>query len=137
MKTNQTIPIQDIKSAVEEVLAGQYIFAVLLGSAGTERFNFESDIDLAIYFNENPEFKKMSKWNFELSERFDRDCDLVSINRIDPIYARQILETGRDLSVLDQGFYNVWKAEQMSLYPDFKESRKIIEDQFLNRKKYV
>ena len=47
---------QEIKTDVETVLQGQYLFAILLGSAATPRFHNESDIDLAVYFKKTLSF---------------------------------------------------------------------------------
>ena len=128
---------EEIKTSFETLLQGQYLFAVLLGSAATPRFYHESDIDLAVYFKKTLSFEELSQFTSKLSDKFELNCDLINLNKIDPIFARQVIETGRELSIIDPSFFNIWKAEQMSRYPDFKRSRKIIEDNLLNRKKYV
>jgi predicted nucleotidyltransferase len=137
--------LKAIKEKFEQVLMEKNqtcVFAFLMGSAGTERFHKESDIDIAVYLR-NPDnqtvvdYGVIFKMQARLGELFQRDCDLVVLNKIDPIFARQVLESGRELIVNDSAFLNIWKAQQLSLYPDFKESRKIIEDNLLNRKKYV
>jgi predicted nucleotidyltransferase len=131
------LTLDQIKQSVEKILTGKYHFCFLLGSAATPRFNDESDLDLAVYFKEAQSFKELSHYSLKFSEEFDRECDLVQLNSIDPIFARQVLETGRELSMANRSFFNIWKSGQLSQYPDFKASRKIIEDHLLNRKKYV
>ncbi len=126
-----------VKNAIEVALKGKYHFALLLGSVGTDRFHNESDVDIAVYFKKEFSHEELSKFSVQLEEQFDRDCDLIQLNKVDPIYARQALTTGRELSVIDRSFFNLWKAEQLSKYPDFKKSRKIIEENLLKRKKYV
>lgn len=126
-----------VRNAIEVALKGSYHFALLLGSVGTDRFHNESDVDIAVYFKKELSHDELSKFSIRLEEEFDRDCDLIQLNKIDPIYARQVLTTGRELSVIDRSFFNLWKAEQLSRYPDFKQSRKTIEKNLLKRKKYV
>ena len=126
-----------INTAVETLLNGQFHFCFLLGSALTPRFGDESDIDLAVYFKEKQSSTELSRANLKFYDEFKRDCDLVQLNSVDPIFARQVLETGRELSIPNRSFFNIWRSEQLSLYPDFKTSRKIIENHLLNRKKYV
>lgn len=142
---NENLNLDTIKKTLEKVLQEfnqSCRFSFLMGSAGTERFHNESDIDIAIYFNypdvqHKIDYDVLFKMQSRLSEYFNRDCDLVALNKIDPIFARQVLETGRELLVNDSAFLNIWKAQQLSIYPDFKSSRKIIENNLLNRKKHV
>lgn len=129
--------VASIKKAVQEMLRGRFKFAVLLGSAGTERFHSESDIDLAVYFDPPASFEELARWTGELSTHFNCDVDLVSLNSIDLIFARQVIETGRALATPDGSFYRLWVADQLSRYPDFKASRRVIETHLLQRKKYV
>ncbi len=127
----------EIQSVVSKVFNQDFFFVILLGSADTDRFHIESDIDLAVYFKHPIEFKQLVQYQSLLSEKFDREVDLVDLNRIDPIFARQVLETGREVEIADRSFYNLWKAQQLSVYPDFKANRKVIEENLLTRKKYV
>lgn len=112
-------------------------FVLLLGSAGTPRFQKESDIDLAAYFITPPSFEEMTQITNSLESKLNRDCDLVALNSVDLIYARQVLDTGRELLVKNRPHFNIWKAKILSEYPDFKRSRKIVEENLLNRKKHV
>lgn len=131
------ISIEKIHSVVASEIGDKAAFIFLLGSAGTDRFHSESDIDLAVYFKVKPSYDELSKISIALMAALDRDCDLVMLNDVDLIFSRQVLETGRELIVNDRSSLNIWKTQQLSMYPDFKESRKIIEDNLLNRKKYV
>jgi len=125
------------ESLISSPLSNRIIFAYLLGSAGTPRFNSESDIDLAIYWREIPSLDEQFAVKGAIEERFCRELDWVTINNTDPIFARQLLETGRLLICNDLGFHLNWKTNELSRYPDFKFSRKIIEDNILIRKKHV
>ncbi len=129
--------LDTIKTTLETLVSDQIEFAYLLGSAVTERFHSESDIDLAVYWKKVPEFSEMVKIIAKLEIIFKRDVDLVSINTADLVFSQQILETGRLLICHSPGLLLKWKTEQMAQYPDFKYSRKIIEDNILQRKKHV
>jgi predicted nucleotidyltransferase len=126
-----------LKQNIEALFANEYDFILLMGSVGTDRFNDESDIDLAIYFKVQKSYEEMSQFNVKLMKTFDRDCDLVQLNNVDIIFARQAVETGSELLIANRQKMNIWKAQIFSYYPDFKMSRKIIEDNLLNRKKFV
>ncbi len=126
-----------ISQILKETLIQDAEFAFLMGSAETERFNAQSDIDVAVFWKTSCEESKRQQCRRTLEEKFNRDVDLISLNKIDVIFARQVLESGRMLFTNSTGFLLNWKMEQMSDYPDFKVSRKIIEENILKRKKYV
>lgn len=127
----------EIRAAVKKTSGPDIAFAYLLGSAGTSRFHQESDVDLGVYWRKIPEWTKLNEIKNKLESLFKRDVDLVSLNTCDLIFSRQVLETGRLLFSDEPGLHLKWKAEQLSQYPDFKHSRKGIEENILNRKKYV
>lgn len=126
-----------ISKILAETLADQAEFAFLMGSAETERFRPDSDIDVAVFWKETVTSEQMNFLCRNLEKKFNRDVDLISLNKIDVIFARQVLETGRLLFNNSAGNLLKWKMEKLSEYPDFKFSRKLIEDQILKRKKYV
>ena len=137
MGIKQAPTAEKIKSVLERELSERIRFAYLLGSAGTDRFHAESDIDIGVYWDKEPDMSKLTHIKLRLENLFGRDVDLVSLNSTDVIFARQVLETGRELIVNDPGELLSWKVDQMSRYPDFKYSRKVVEENILNRKKYV
>jgi predicted nucleotidyltransferase len=127
----------DIGTELEQKCGHLVNFAYLLGSAGTDRFNADSDVDLAVHWKVEPEFSQYVQIKSDLSRAFNREIDLVSLNGIDLIFGRQILESGRLLFCSEPGIHLQWKADQLSRYPDFKFSRAPIEQNILVRKKYV
>lgn len=128
---------ENIKNTAKEILDTNLEFIFLVGSAGTERFHDESDIDLVVFWKDIPANKERTKAWIDLESKFNRDVELITLNKIDIIFARQVLEIGRLLWSNNDGLLLQWKMEVLSEYPDFKRSRKIIEDNILNRKKYV
>lgn len=107
MSTAKSISIEEIKEAIQKILKTKYKFALLLGSAATERFNKGSDIDIAIFFDQEEQIKDLSKFNLKLADHFDREVDLIQLNKIDPIFARQVLETGREIDIVDRAAFNL------------------------------
>lgn len=128
---------QVISKTIIEILGSSTEFVFLMGSAETARFNTESDIDVAAFWKTSVTKEQINLCWRTLEEKFNRDVDLVSLNNTDVIFARQVLETGRLLVNNSSGLLLGWKVKILSDYPDFKASRKIIEDNILNRKKYV
>lgn len=128
---------QNISKTIHDSLIGLAEFAYLMGSAETERFNQESDIDVAVFWKESSIEDQKRKSLTDLEKLFNREVELVSLNKIDVIFAYQVLNKGRLLFDNNPGLHLKWKIDKMSEYPDFKSSRKIIEDNILNRKKYV
>lgn len=112
-------------------------FVYLMGSYGTERFNKSSDIDVAAYFKNEPTWLELQSIKNKIETQLSHDLDLVSLNHIDPIYGRQVLENGRLLYCADDALLLSWKVKTQSVYFDFKFSRKIVEDNLLRKKKNV
>lgn len=122
-------------SAISEILNPYVHFVFVLGSYGTERFGPESDIDLASYFTESVDFKKQLELSSQITELTGRDVDLVDLRNIDPIFARQVLETGRLLIDNDHKRLVEWQMTQVGKYIDFKMDRRPIEKNLLTRKR--
>lgn len=128
---------QNISKTIQVVLTDLAEFAYLMGSAETERYNEESDIDIAVFWKETSTDEQKKQCLADLEKTFSRDVDLVSLNKIDVIFAHQVLQKGRLIFDNNLGLHLKWKMEKLSEYPDFKISRKVIEDNILQRKKYV
>lgn len=111
-------------------------FAYLMGSAETPRFRKESDVDLAFFPKGEMSREQIQDLWVQLEKALERDVDLVSLKNIDPIFGRQVLEAGRVILVNNPTAHLIWKAHQLSIYPDFKRSREVIEKNLLVRKKY-
>jgi predicted nucleotidyltransferase len=126
----------DIEQAVCSACHQYAEFAFLLGSAATERFNDTSDIDIAVYWKVNQSMDFKLKILSSLETMLGRNVDLVSLNDIDVIYAIEVLTRGKTLLNNNKELLLNWKVTQLSKYPDFKFSRKIIENNILKRKKY-
>ena len=130
---------EDLETHLIALFGDNMSFAVLMGSADTSRFHEESDIDIALFFK--PEYFKLIQSNFneliekkeQLSAIYNREIDLILLNKIDPIFAFQVISTGRLIYAKDLMQFYTWKAHQMSVYPDFKMTRKVIENNLLKK----
>jgi predicted nucleotidyltransferase len=137
------LTFEEIQHKAKKILNSHVEFCFLLGSADTPRFNSHSDIDLAVFWKDFNYQPNIEFFEFNLSivqlleDEFQREIDLVTLNDIDVIFGMQVLETGRLLFDNNDEELLKWKVFQLSRYPDFKYSRKIIEDNILKRKKYV
>lgn len=132
---------ESIQEAVKREFLESCSFAYLLGSAATERFTKDSDIDIAIYITDWSAIKKSSStFRLDRSSNLEKvlgfSVDLIILNSTDPIFARQVIANGRQLFVNKQSDdFLIWKSRQLSIYPDFKTSREIIEKNLLAKKK--
>lgn len=113
------------------------LFAFLVGSSGTERFTENSDVDIAIYWEKEPSLNDLLGLQSHLEETLHREIDLINLNHVDYIFSRQVLETGRLIMNRAPGDFLRWQIKILSIYPDFKFSRRVIEKNILKRKKYV
>ena len=110
-------------------------FAFLFGSIIKPTFGAESDVDLAIYFQEPPQsFDDRMKVMNQLSRDLDRELDLIVLNDCDIIIAMQVLANGERIWNPNPGRFVEYKARKISEYIDFKRSRKVIEDHLLRGK---
>ncbi len=129
--------LKAISAIMIEILDPHVEFIFLMGSAGTDKFHDKSDVDIGVFWKPSTDEKNKQICARNLEDKFGREVDLVSLNKIDVIFGRQVLETGRLILNHSPGILLDWKMNILSAYPDFKVSRKIIEDNILNRKKYV
>lgn len=132
-----TLDFTAIQQAITQRMTPHAAFVYLLGSVGTDRFREDSDIDIAFFPLSGFDLGGLLDLKIELEVDLDREVDLISLKGIDPIFGRQVVETGRLLFATDSGCLLSWKADQLSRYPDFKRSREVIEKNLLKRKKYV
>ncbi|MFK5927221.1 MAG: nucleotidyltransferase domain-containing protein [Desulfuromusa sp.] len=122
-----------------ELLCDKADFALLFGSWAKDeaRITRESDVDCGVFFY--PEIVA-DKSYFDIAEQFEfivgRKLDIVCLNTADIIIASQIIATGEEIFTQSKKQLDAYRAYVMSRYLDFKQSRKIIEDNILVRPKY-
>jgi predicted nucleotidyltransferase len=105
----------EIKAILKDLLVDKADFALLFGSLVKQaQFSSESDVDCGVFLH-SEHVEDLSY--FDIAEQFEhivgRKLDLVCLNTAD-----------------------TYKANVMSRYVDFKQSRKTIEDNILVRPNY-
>ena len=129
----------EIKKILTELLIDKADFALLFGSwaKGEAYTTNESDVDCGVYFY--PQIVKDRSY-YALAEQFEsvvgRKLDIICLNNADIIIASQIVATGEELFSHSKNKLDAYRANVMSRYLDFKQSRKIIEDNILIRPNY-
>ncbi|MBI4649423.1 MAG: nucleotidyltransferase domain-containing protein [Bacteroidia bacterium] len=131
---------EHIISKLKSLLQDKVKFAIIYGSVLKENFNDESDIDLAIFFNDpkhSMSSEQHNKFRYEINTEFTRDIDIIVLNNSDIIITMQTLANGDLIINNDNSFFNLFKARKIGEYIDFKMNRKIIETNLLNGRLYA
>ena len=102
-------------------------FAILYGSAASERLTDESDLDIAVAFNEPLAFSEHLDLVVRLEQAAGRRVDLVDLLTADPILRMQVVRYGRPLLVNDQTALHRFKMYSIALYLDLKLARRPVE----------
>ncbi len=129
----------EIKVALTELLHDKADFALLFGSWAKDesRITQDSDVDCGVFFKENVTDDELY---FDIPEQFQsrtgRKLDIIRLNTADIIIASQVVATGEEVFVHSKTQLDSYQAQIMSRYIDFKQSRKIIEDNILQRPNY-
>ena len=113
-------------------------FAFIFGSFAKDSFNNSSDIDVAVYLkSEFINRDKRTEITKNLILHLKRDIDIIFLNDSDLIISMQVIANGELIFLNDESKFILYKAGVLSRYPDFKMSRKIIEDNMLNGRIHV
>jgi len=127
---------KEIKALLTRLFSDKADFAMLFGSwVKTPQYvTEESDVDCGFYFSAS---EPGDEWYFDLADRFlelsGRKLDIVRLNDADIIIAAQIVATGEEVFVHSRDQFDLFRAQVTSRYLDFKQSRKIIEQNILER----
>lgn len=126
----------EIKKILVELLDDKADFALLFGSfaRGEAHVNDKSDVDCAVFFQSHI---VASRSYFDLAEQFEElvgcKLDIICLNTADIIIASQVVATGEVLFSHSKNQLYQYQSYVMGRYLDFKQSRKIIEDNILTR----
>jgi predicted nucleotidyltransferase len=129
----------EIKAVLTELLYGKADFAILFGSLAQvgDSFTSESDVDCGAFFY--PDCVEDLSY-LDVAEQFEsivgRKLDIICLNTADIIIASQVVATGEELFAKSADQLLAYRANVMSRYIDFKQSRKIVEDNILVRPNY-
>lgn len=115
MKTKQ----KDIDfSALTEFLRidRNVLFALVFGSYGAGTQKKESDLDLAIYFEDPPEGMALFELGNTLSDICGRDIDLVVLNDSSPLLQHQVMKQRHPLVIKDPELYRQFRERVIAAY---------------------
>ena len=129
----------EIEKILRRLLQDKADFAFLFGSwvKGEAAVRTESDVDCGAFFH--PVIVEDLSY-FDIAEQFEfmvgKKLDLICLNTADIIIASQVVANGEELFAKSKQQLLAYRAGVMSRYLDFKQSRKIIEDNILIRPNY-
>ncbi len=125
-----------IKKAIQEYYADRADVAAvyLFGSTVGAGFSAHSDIDIGVLYNSgcSPSWGDHLRDQVELSDRLQREVDLVSLNQASPILGYQVLKPGYCLFCSNQRAANEFFVRTLNEYFDLKMSRQVIEHSLQN-----
>jgi predicted nucleotidyltransferase len=105
----------------------------LFGSEAQGTARPDSDVDLAALFKGNPTPVEVFEAQVELAEILGRDVDLVNLDRVSPILARQVLRHGRLVIDRSPKRRYAFFSRTISMYEDVKIQRREAERKLLER----
>lgn len=108
----------------------------LFGSTASKHHSKESDIDIAILFQTEPDFYYLDDVKDSLSRFIKRQIDIVILNNASPIIKMQILKNGIPL-IRRGSAYEEFFTRTVVEYADLKIVRKEIEDNILKGRQYA
>ena len=98
----------------------------LYGSVLTEAFNNESDIDCAVYCDDQDFKTGLFEVKPEIEFILKRDLDLVNIKTANPDFATEIIANGKLIYTKDQLFKDEFEMRILSEYLTLEEDRAIV-----------
>ena len=125
----------EIIKKIAACLEGKAEFALVYGSILTERFNNESDIDIAVFPKKKWRRQPMD-WRLSraLAEATNREVDVLYLDSADPIIIMQVLANGKPVVMSNPQAFLSFKARKISEYLDLKRSRQVVEDHLMRGK---
>lgn len=105
----------------------------LFGSEAQGTARPDSDVDLAALFTVRPTPIEVFEAQVELAEILGRDVDLVNLDRVSPILARQVLRHGRLVIDRNPKRRYAFFSRTISMYEDVKIQRREAERKLLER----
>ncbi len=99
----------------------------LFGSYLTERFNLNSDIDIAFLSKENICFEDMNNMKIELESKIEREIDIINLNeeKSMPLIG-QIIFKGKVIFTTDENKKNEFEYRKISVYGQYIDDMQII-----------
>lgn len=112
------------------------LFAYLFGSKVKKNSRFGSDLDIAVFFSNEPEILEIGALVIKLEEITNCRVDLVSLNNLDklnPKLAYSIISEGIVLCLKNKTLFNQFKESVVLKYLDFKTVDELFNKSFNHR----
>lgn len=110
--------------------------AFLLGSFAKGTPRKDSDVDIAVLFDQCPGSLEIFELKDRLTELLKKDIDLIVLNIAGPVIRMQTLKTGI-LIYKEQDAYGTFFTRTINEYDDLKYFRKDIEENILRGRIYA
>ena len=132
-----------INSEIIDKLAGYFeiksgvLMVFLFGSAASGKMTEESDIDIGILFENEPDIFEINELKSELNGILKREIDIAVLNSAAPVLKMQVLKKGIPVFTKEKKYYNQFFVDTINQYDDLKQTRKICEDNILKGRIYA
>ena len=123
MTSDQSLPLDDLAHALTDAE-----FAILFGSAVSNRLTEDRDLDIAVSFRSRLSWRDRAELCAQLEEVVHRPVDLVDLKAVDPVLKMQIVRYGRPLVVNDSSAYHAFQMYTIAQYLDLKILRRPVEE---------
>ncbi len=113
------------------------LLAFLLGSVPRGRATDQSDVDVAVLFEQRPEMREVNRLKDDLASMLGREPDVVVLNIASPILKMQVLKLGTVLFELHRKFRCRFFQDTIREYDDLKRVRRLCEESILRGRIYA
>ena len=111
-------------------------FACIFGSALNNKTRYGSDLDIAIYFDTEPDILTIGELALNLEKEVEKKIDIIKLNNLDksnPCLAYSVVSKGMVVYSADDNAFKEFKSSVMLNYLDFKYIREMF-DVALNKR---
>lgn len=112
---------------------GKFLLVYIFGSYVTERYNSESDIDIAVLFDKKIKSMKKYEMKMELVDLLEREVDLIDLSEGNLILAKEIIYKGKLIYKKDQKTKEEFEYRSVVLYNQYRDDSQIIIDKIKER----
>jgi len=113
------------------------LLVFLFGSAASGKMTEESDIDIGILFEKQPDIFEINELKSELNGILKREIDIAVLNAAAPVLKMQVLKKGIPVFTKDKKYYNQFFVDTINQYDDLKQTRRVCEDNILKGRIYA
>lgn len=112
----------DIPKKCKEILSSHkcIVFAYIFGSFAQGNFNDNSDLDIAIYLDGDMDTDDYLDLKMTLTEAFNREIDLVILNKATPLLKFQVYKNHILIFTRDKTLESEFKVKTLFEYNDVK-----------------